>query len=401
MLLLADHVILGDGRTVLDRAGIQIDGAGRLGAVGPAEELLSRFAGEEVQDLGDASILPGLFDMHVHLGYYYSQPDREFYNDFMVACYAAKQARLALELGITTVRDLSSPHGLCKALREAGEKGFIQVPRIIHTDAGICMSGGHGHQDGIEEADGPWAVRAAVRRQVRDGADWIKILTSNREDIPEFTQEELNAAADECRRRNIKTAVHAGLQPAIQMCIDAGFDTIEHGTLMTVEQARQMAQNGQAWTPTITAYQYLWAQCKDAQAPDPADPIGARAFREQAFFQRAAEAYQNNFKALYDTGVTVLAGSDMVLYGAPPLPIHRELAYMVEYGITPLQAIQTATQNPARVLGLEEETGMLRPGLAADLLVVDGNPAQDIAALDRVRRVYLAGTPVAGADFQL
>ena len=368
MLLLADHVILGDGKTVLDRAGVQIDGAGRLGAVGPAEELLGRFAGEEVQDLGDAAILPGLFDMHVHLGYYYSQPDREFYNDFMVAYYAAKQARLALELGITTVRDLSSPHGLCKTLREAGEKGFIQVPRIIHTDAGICMSGGHGHQDDIEEADGPWAVRAAVRRQARDGADWIKILTSNREDIPEFTQEELNAAADECHRRNIKTAVHAGLQPAIQMCIDAGFDTIEHGTLMTVEQARQMAQNGQAWTPTITAYQYLWAQCKDAQAPD--------------------------------TGVTVLAGSDMVLYGAPPLPIHRELAYMVEYGITPLQAIQTATQNPARVLGLEEETGTLRPGLAADLLVVDGNPAQDIAALDRVRRVYLAGKPAAGPDFQ-
>ena len=95
MLLLADHVILGDGKTVLDRAGVQIDGAGRLGAVGPAEELLGRFAGEEVQDLGDAAILPGLFDMHVHLGYYYSQPDREFYNDFMVAYYAAKQARLA------------------------------------------------------------------------------------------------------------------------------------------------------------------------------------------------------------------------------------------------------------------------------------------------------------------
>lgn len=400
MLLFADRIIIGDGETVLEQGGVQIDERGRLGAVGPAEELRRQFSGEELQDLGDAAILPGLFDMHAHLGYYYSQPDREFYNDFMLAYYAEEQAHLALELGITTVRDVSSPHGLCRTLREAGEKGFVQVPRIVHTDAGICMSGGHGWQDGIEEADGPWAVRAAVRRQIRDGADWVKLLTSNREDIPEFTQEELDAAVDECHRRRVKTAVHAGLQPAIQMCIDAGFDTIEHGTFMTVDQARQMAQNGQAWTPTITAYQYLWEQCRAMEEPDPADPIGARAFRERDFFRRAAAAYRDNFKALYDTGVTVLAGSDMVLYGAPPLPIHRELALMVEYGIAPLQAIQTATQNPARVLGLEEETGTLRPGLAADLLVVNGDPARDITALDRVRRVYLGGRPVAGPDFQ-
>ena len=112
------------------------------------------------------------------------------------------------------------------------------------------MSGGHGWTDGIEQADGPWAIRAAIRRQVRDGADWVKLLTSNRADIPEFTQEELDAAVDECHRRRIKTAVHAGLPPAIQMCIDAGFDTIEHGTFLTVPQARQMAENGQACSTT-------------------------------------------------------------------------------------------------------------------------------------------------------
>ena len=126
--------------------------------------------------------------------------------------------------GITTVRDLSCPPNLMKQLRLAGQKGYVTVPRIIHADAGICMTGGHGHQDGVEEADSPWGVRAAIRRQLRAGADWVKILTSNRGDIPEFTQEELDAAVDEAHRQGVKIAVHSGTQPSIQMCIDAGFD---------------------------------------------------------------------------------------------------------------------------------------------------------------------------------
>ena len=169
MLLLADHVILGDGKTVLDRAGVQIDGAGRLGAVGPAEELLGRFAGEEVQDLGDAAILPGLFDMHVHLGYYYSQPDREFYNDFMVAYYAAKQARLALELGITTVRDLSSPHGLCKTLREAGETLSLTAVRHGVPPAEIANELYHILFGGINEAAVSRGLAAVPPRKPGEG----------------------------------------------------------------------------------------------------------------------------------------------------------------------------------------------------------------------------------------
>lgn len=259
------------------------------------------------------------------------------------------------------------------------------------------MTGGHGHDDGVEEADGPWQVRAAIRRQLRAGADWIKLLTSNRGDIPEFTQEELDAAVDECHRQGVKTAVHAGTQPSIQMCIDAGFDTIEHGTFLTREQAIQMARKGIAWTPTIMAYTFLDEYCRKLVGDgDLSNPIAARAAKDRAFFGPAAAAYREHFKELYDTGVTVLAGTDMVLYEAPPLPLHQELGYMVQYGITPLQAIQTATENPAKVLGLAEETGSLRPGLAADLLVVRGNAAADITALDQVERVYLAGQVVAG-----
>ncbi len=395
MIIMAQHVITGDGRTLIE-AGAAAITDGKIRDVGPAGEVTARYPGESVVDYGEATILPGLFDMHVHLGYYYSQPDADRYDDFLIACYAAKQAETALALGITTVRDVSSPRHLCKQLRLAGEKGYLTVPRIIHTDAGLCMTGGHGHGEASEEVDGADNIRAAIRRQRRDGADWIKLLTSHRSSIPEYTQAELEAAVDECHRRDIKIAVHAGTQPSIEMCINAGFDTIEHGTFMTVEQARRMARNGQAWTPTITAYTYLYEYCQKikAEGGDLSNPVAAAAARDFAYFEPAARAYRDNFHELYMTGVTVLAGSDMVLYGAPPLPVNRELAYMVEYGITPLAAIRTATVNPAGVLGLAEVTGQLAPGLEADILVVAGNAANDITALNQVRCVYLGGKAV-------
>ncbi len=392
MIILARNLITGDGATLV-KDGAVVVSKGKIRDVGSTQELTARHPNERVIDYGDATILPGLFDMHVHLGYYYSQPDFNTYDDFLIAYYAAKQAEIALTLGITTLRDVSSPHKLCQRLRLAGEKGYVTIPRIIHTDAGICMTGGHGHTDGIEEVDGVDNIRSAIRRQYRDGADWIKLLTSHRSNIPEFTQEELNAAVDECHRRNIKIAVHAGTQPSIEMCINAGFDTIEHGTFMTIEQAEQMTRNGQAWTPTITAYTYLYEFCKkiEAEGGDLSNPVTAAAARDCAYFRPAACAYRDNFKKLYDTGITVMAGSDMVLYGAPPLPINQELAYMVEYGITSLEAIRTATVNPAKVLGLAEITGQLARGLVADILVVKGDVANDITALNNVKSVYLGG----------
>ena len=396
MVLKAKYLVTGDGKTCLNDQALFLNDEGRIGWIGDAFLAEKLYPDEAVKDYGEATILPGLFDMHVHFGYYYSQPDLDNYDDYMVAYYALEQAKQSLRLGITTVRDLSCPPNLMKQLRLAGQKGYVTIPRSFHADAGICMTGGHGHQDGVEEADGPWEVRKAVRRQLRAGADWVKILTSNRDHIPEYTQEELDAAADEAHRRGYKIAVHAGTHPAIQMCIEAEFDTIEHGTFLTEEQARQMAVNGIAWTPTITAYTYLYEQTKKMieSGADMDNPIAARAVHDQRFFKPAYEAYRDNFKKLYDTGVTVLAGSDMVLYKAPPLPIHQELGYMVEYGITPLEAIRTATYNPACVLEIADETGSIMEGLLGDLLVVEGDVSKNIHALDDVIEVYMSGKTV-------
>lgn len=397
MIICAKYLMTGDGETVLEGQAVLTGGDGKIKKIAPKEELVQDFPEEEVKDYGEATLLPGLCDMHVHLAYWYSQPDSFNYNEQMITLYALQHAQAAFERGITSVRDMSSYHGVCRSLKLAQEKGFITIPRITHTDTGMCMTGGHAC-DEVPEVDGPWEVRKEIRKQVRDGAEWVKILTTHRSHIPEFTQEELNAAVDECHRRGIKCGVHAGTNPGIQMCIDAGFDTIEHATFMTVDHAKQMAEKGIAWTPTIMAYTLLYDICKEnleKNAGKPVnDPVMQKEMKDYQYFEPAYKAYRDHFKEFYDTGVTVIAGTDMVMYQSPLLPLPRELQYMVEYGITPVQAIQTATSNPAKVLGVENERGLVKEGLDADLLVVGGDLSKDITCLNVVKLVTLGGKRV-------
>jgi imidazolonepropionase-like amidohydrolase len=397
MIISAKYLMTGDGKTVLENQAVRTGEDGKISRIAPKEELIQAFPDDEVKDYGDATLLPGLCDMHVHLGYWYSQPDSFNYGDQLIMLYALQHAQAAFERGITSVRDMSSMHGVCKNLKIAAEKGFITIPRITHTDTGICMTGGHAW-DEVVQVDGPWEVRKAIRTQVRDGAEWVKVLTTHRAHIPELTQEELDAAVDECHRRGIKCGVHAGTNPGIQMCIDAGFDTIEHATFMTVDHAKQMAEKGIAWTPTIMAYTLLYDICKEnmekhAGAPVN-DPVMQKEMKDFQYFEPAYKAYRDHFKEFYDTGVTVIAGTDMVMYQSPLLPLPRELQYMVEYGITPVQAIQTATSNPAKVLGVEDERGLVQEGLDADLLVVGGDLSKDITRLNDVKLVTLGGKRV-------
>lgn len=398
MIICTKYLITGDGKTVLEDKAVLTDEQGKIKKISTKEDLIANFPNEEVKDFGNATLLPGLCDMHVHLGYYFSQPDTFNYNDQLITMFAVQHAQSAFERGITSVRDMTSARKLCSTMKLAAEKGYLVLPRITHVDNGMCMTGGHGYDDDIAQVDGPWEIRKEIRRQVRDGAEWVKVLTTHRSHIPEFTQEELDAAVNECHRRGIKCGVHAGTHPGIQMCIDAGFDTIEHGTFLTLEQAEQMAKNGQAWTPTIMAYTYLYEVCKETlekYKDSPAnDIVMQKELANYEYFEPAYKAYRDNFKKLYDTGVTVLAGTDMVMYGSPLLPLNRELQYMVEYGITPVQAIQTATENPAKVLGVSELRGLVKEGLDADLLVVEGNLSEDITCINNVKFVALGGKKV-------
>lgn len=395
ILLKAQKVITGDGKTVIENGGV-IYAADKILAVGEAAQLLAEFPQAEVRDYGAGTILPGLMDAHIHLGYYWTQPDLHRYNDFMIAYYAQKQAEKCLAKGVTTIRDCCGPQFLLETLRLASEKGFVKAPRILHTDRGICITGGHGHEDGIEEVDGAENICHTIRRQKKDGADWIKLLTTNRDDICEFTQEELDAGVAETHRLGMKCVVHSGTQPGIQMCIDAGFDTIEHGNFLTVEQGKQMAKAQQSWTPTMYAYHFLAEYNQKVQEVgiDHSNQSTETYSHHLDFFESSVQAYSQNFKAIYDEGVTILAGTDMVMLEAPSVPIVEELELMVRYGLTPIEAIQTATQNPARVFDLSDVTGELKAGLQADILVVEGDVSKDIEALRNVQQVFLAGTEV-------
>lgn len=367
ILLKAQKLITGDGKTIIEDGGVVFEND-TIKAVGKAEKLSAEFPQAEIRDYGNGTILPGLMDAHIHLGYYWTQPDLHRYNDFMIAYYAQKQAETCLAKGVTTIRDCCGPQFLLETLRLAAEKGFVKAPRILHTDRGICITGGHGHEDGIEEVDGVENIRHTIRRQKKDGADWIKLLTTNRDDICEFTQEEL----------------------------DAGFDTIEHGNFLTVEQAKQMVKNHQSWTPTMFAYHFLAEYNQKVQEVgiDHSNQSTETYSHHLDFFESSVQAYSENFKAIYDEGVTILAGTDMVMLEAPSVPIVEELELMVRYGLSPIEAIQTATQNPAKIFDLSHLTGELKSGLQADILVVTGDAASDIEALRNVQQVYLAGTEV-------
>ena len=410
MIITADTLITGDGSTVLKGHAVYIQD-GTILEVGPLQEVREQHPDALVTDYGDATILPGLVDMHVHLGHTWGyEPDAAFYDDYMIAYHALWNAQRAFTVGVTTVRDAHSEHLLCERLRYMGKKGLFTIPRIFHCDNALSMT--NGHIDIINQhlknqhshpgqcrpaADGPWEIRKAVREALRSGADWIKAATTHRDAVPEYTAEELEVIVEETHRFKRKCGVHAGIEPGLSMAIEAGFDTIEHGTFLTIDQARVMEANGQVWVPTIIAYTHAYESVKEEYertGGNISDPVLAAAMERFDYFEQAASAYRDNFKAIYDTGVKIAAGTDVVVHGGPPAPVAKELAYMVRYGITPVEAVRIGTYNGAVVLGAEDEFGLVAEGLCADLLVCEGDASGDITNLQRVREVFSLGKAV-------
>lgn len=384
------------GRLLDDRA-ILVDDAGRIAAVGPAARLTAP-EGARVIDLSGHTVLPGLIELHGHLT---SDADEQGYRALAVstpraAIAGVKNARITLLAGFTTVRNVGAGGYADVALRDAIADGDVPGPRLLVSGPPVGITGGHcsdnnllppEYEDfGEGVADGPWAARAAVRRNVKYGVDLIKtcstggVLSKGTEvGAPQNTPEELAAIVDEAHMHGRKVASHAHGATGIRNAILAGVDTIEHASFIDDEGIRLAKQRGTVLVMDIYNTEYILGEGEAAGFL----PESLEKERRTGATQRA------NFEKAHKAGVTIAFGTDSGVY--PHGQNARQFSRMIRFGMSPAEAIRAATAVAARTAGLEGETGTIAPGLAADIIAVAGDPLADITALEEVVFVMKAG----------
>ena len=365
--------------------------------------------GARVIDLGDATLSPGFMDAHTHLTLDYSGDynQRRLHElDLNVseqAIRATLYARATVEAGFTTVRDLDSRFVASRefvdvALRNSINKGVIVGPRMLVATKGIGATGGHfdptsgfrdflfgrepDYTDGI--VDGPDEMRKAVRFEVKNGADVIKAAVSggvlslaDEVDTPQLTPAEMAALVDESHRLRKKVAVHCHGEQAAREAIEAGVDSIEHGSFMKPETLTRMKNKGTFLTPTLMATEWIMSKL-DNYPP-----------ALQAKAKAAAAARSEMFRNAVKMGVKISFGTDAAVF--PHGQNANEFKLMVDLGMTPIDALKSATANDAELLGLSQKLGTLEKGKLADIVAMPGDPTADITATERVSFVMKEG----------
>src|SRR6266487_2438894 len=366
-------------------------------------------SGAQVIDLGDATLAPGFMDAHTHLtadfsGNYNERRLQQL--DLNVSAQAIRAtafARATVEAGFTMVRDMGSgfvaSHEFVDvALRNSINKGVIVGPRMLVATKGIGATGGHfdptsgfrdflfgrepDYTDGI--ADGPEEIRKAVRFEVKNGADVIKAAVSggvlslaDEVDTPRLTPAEMAALVDESHRLRKKVAVHCHGDQAAREAIEAGVDSIEHGSFMKPETLTRMKNKGVFLTPTLMATEWIMSKLENYP---PALQAKAKA---------AAAARSEMFRNALKLGVKISFGTDAAVF--PHGQNAKEFKLMVDLGMTPVDALRSATANDADLFGIAEKVGTLEKGKLADVIAMPGDPTADIAATERVFFVMKEG----------
>jgi imidazolonepropionase-like amidohydrolase len=375
----------------------------RIESVGPA--LTAQIpAGATVIDLSRATVLPGLIDCHTHLAFRADRYDEIYrFKDtpFSHAFAAVVHARKTLEAGFTSVRDVGSPPFLAVDLRNSINEGLIPGPRIVASGPPISITGGHGDLNNYspqtrvsmfpEErdfniADGVDQVRHVVRAQVKYGVDVIKILATggvlskgDSPGAPQYTPEELKAAAEEAHMAGRKIAAHAHGTQGIKNAILAGIDSIEHASLIDDEGIRLAKEHGTYLVMDIYNDDYILGKAIEFGLP-----------KENVEKEKMVGKLQReNFERALKGGAKMAFGTDAGVY--PHGDNAKQFFYMVKFGMTPAQAIRAATSNAADLIGRAKDVGTIERGKYADIIAVSGDPLEDVRALETVGFVMKGG----------
>ncbi len=388
-----------DGRSDRPRQGQAVLVVGeRIQEVGPADELARKAGQAQVIDLGDATLLPGLIDNHTHVLLQGDITAADYDEQLLKestpyrAIRATVAARTALMNGFTTIRDLETEGAMYADVdvKVAIQRGVIPGPRMYVATRAMAPTGmypllGYSWElrmpEGVQIVDGPDNVRKAVREEVKYGADWIKFYADRKYYWDEkkarlaswvnFTDAEAKALVDEAHRIGRKVAAHAIGWDGIDAALRAGVDTIEHGDGLTDDLIDRMVKQDVFWCPTIYVGVYV-AEGRGGIWPRMVE------LEKQAF----AKAVRKRARISFGTDAGGFAWTENQA---------KEFGYMVRYGMTPMQAIQSATTVAAALLGESLSLGEVAPGRFADLVAVDGDPLQDVARLERVRFVMKGG----------
>ena len=394
----AGHILDVKTGNMLSGQAIVIEGD-KIVSVGPAAD--ARLGpGSQTIDLPNATVLPGLIDAHTHLTF---DPANLGYEGLGIsypreALIGARNARVTLQAGFTTVRNVGAGGYSDVALRDAINAGDVPGPRMLVSGPAMGITGGHCddnllapqfHATELGVADGVDAVRHKVRENIKYGADLIKICATggvmSKGDDPnasQYTREEMKAIVEEAHRLGRKVAAHAHGAEGVSWASDAGVDSIEHGHLMDDNSIATLKKNGTYIVPTLYLMDWNRENLGKRNAPD-------YVVRKM---QAVSAVGQDILKKAFAAGVKVAFGTDAAVY--PHGLNAHEFAVYVRLGMSPLQAIQTATINGADLLGWSSKIGTLEAGKWADLIAVDGDPLKDVTTLQQVKFVMKGGEVV-------
>lgn len=366
-----------------------------------SEAFKNRAAGSASYDLRSETCLPGLIDTHTHVllqgDITAAQYDEQLLKWSVPyrTIWATQAARKALKYGFTTIRDLETEGAgyADVAVRDAINRGVIPGPRMKVATRALDVTGAYpllGYSPevpvphGVQLVDGPDEARKAVREQISNGADWIKVYVDRSyfarrdgvlDDIPTFTPEELHAIVDEAHRERHKVAAHAAALRGVHNAVEAGVDSIEHGMYIADDDMKTMAARGIVYVPTLYVGEYV---------------AEGRAAEGHPVWVQMVNIHADTFRRALKAGVRIAFGTDAGGFDWNINPA-KEFALMVKYGMTPNQAIRAATQTAAELLEMSEEVGSIEPGKWADIVAAAGDPLANVQVLENINFVMKGG----------